>query len=118
MSRRSTWIVAGAIVLGGLIFGLSHVLAQREFRTSPRSGEAPFARYHMVSVNEAEVIIMDVTNGDLFSAKPKDVKPYASRPRPATANSFATDKDKAGYADKKYGVESRAKDLFKDKDRK
>src|SRR5262245_27786345 len=95
MNRHGIWIITGVFVLGALIFGLSHTWAQRDFRTSPRSGDAPFVRYQVVNVNESEVIIMDVTTGDLYSAKAKDVKPYASRPRPTGANTgFGTDKDK------------------------
>jgi hypothetical protein len=80
MNRNGIWIVGGAFVLGAVLFGLSHAFAQRgDFRTSPRSVEPPFARYQVVSVNESEVIILDVTNGDLYSAKPRDVKPIPLR---------------------------------------
>src|SRR5258708_5161959 len=90
MNRRGILLVAGAIVLGALVFGLAQALAQRDFRTTPHSVAVPLVRYQVVNVNDSEVIIMDVTTGDLYSAKPKDVKPYASRPRPPVA----TDKDK------------------------
>jgi hypothetical protein len=116
MNRKGIWIAGGALVLAVLIFGLSGALAQRDFRTSPRTGgDAPFARYQVVSVNESEVILMDVTTGDLYSAKPRDVKPYSSRPRPGT---FHTDKDKApAFFDKDGGDKDRKYD-FKEKDKK
>ena len=83
MDRKSVWIVAGAILLGTLLLSLSTALAQRDFRTEPRPAENGAAHYQVVNVTEGEIIIMDVTTGDLYSAKPRDVKPYDARPRPA-----------------------------------
>ena len=82
MDRKSVWIVAGAILLGTLLLSLSQAFAQRNFRTEPGSSEGRAPRYQVVTVTEGEIIIMDVTTGDLYSAKPRDVKPYEARPRP------------------------------------
>src|SRR5437870_866974 len=84
MDRKNTWIVAGAILLGTTLLGVSLAVAQRDFRTEPRWSETePPAYYQVVNVTDGEIIIMDVTTGDLYSAKPRDVKPYEARPRPA-----------------------------------
>jgi hypothetical protein len=115
MNRKGLWIVAASVVLAALIFGLSHAFAQRDFRTS---GDRPFARYQVVNVNESEVIIMDVTNGDLYSAKAKDVKPYATRPRPAAFRTgLPSDKEKAYYSKEKDKEKAYYKYKEKDKDK-
>jgi hypothetical protein len=67
--------------VGATTFGLSQAIAQRDFRTEPRPADGTFARYVVANVTEGEIIIMDVTTGDLYSAKPRDVKPYEARPR-------------------------------------
>jgi hypothetical protein len=82
MDRKGTWILAAAIVAGFLVLGLTQAVAQRDFRTEPRSADGAPHRYVVVNVTEGEIIIMDTTTGDLYSAKPKDVKPYDARPRP------------------------------------
>jgi hypothetical protein len=82
MDRKNVWTVAGAILLGLLIMSVSLAVAQRDFRTEPRTTEGAPAHYQVVNVTEGEIIIMDVTSGDLYSAKPQDVKPYDARPRP------------------------------------
>jgi hypothetical protein len=81
MDRRSTWIVAGAILLGTTLLGVSLAVAQRDFRTETRWADTGPVRYQVVNVTDGEIIIMDVTTGDLYSAKPRDVKPYDARPR-------------------------------------
>src|SRR5207253_2075122 len=85
MDRKNVWILVGAILLGMFLIGASLAVAQRDFRTEPRSTEAGPARYQVVNVTEGEIIIMDVTTGDLYSAKPRDVKPYDARPRPTAS---------------------------------
>jgi hypothetical protein len=82
MDRKGIWLLATAVVLAATIFGLSQAIAQRDFRTEPRPRDGGPARYQVVNVTEAEIILLDVTTGDLYSAKPKDVKPYDARPRP------------------------------------
>jgi hypothetical protein len=82
MDRKNTWIVAGAILLGTMLLSVSLGVAQRDFRTEPRSANPGPPHYQVVNVAQGEIIIMDVTTGDLYSAKPQDVKPYNARPRP------------------------------------
>ena len=101
MDRKNTWIVAGAILLGTMLLSVSLGVAQRDFRTEPRSGDSGPARYQVVNVTEGEIIIMDVATGDLYSAKPHDVKPYDARPRPSSDKDrrmeMRKDKDKARF---------------------
>ena len=72
----------------------------------PTPSGGPFPRYQVVTVNESEIILLDTTSGDLYSAKPSDVKPYSARPRPGT---FGTEKIGPPMGE--------AKDSGKDKDR-
>lgn len=112
MDRKNVWIVAGAILLGMFLISVSFSVAQRDFRTEPRSPESGSARYQVVNVTEGEVIIMDVTTGDLYSAKPRDVKPYDARPNgPASkmrGRIETKDKEKGGQ------IFERAKEPFRD----
>jgi len=123
MDRKGITIIAVAIVLGAACFAVSQVVAQRDFRTEPRPPGGPPVRYQVVNATEGEIIIMDVTSGDLYSARPKDVKPYSSRPRPAPG--FGThgdiDKDKVEkriFEDKKDFFDKDKKYTFPDKDKK
>jgi hypothetical protein len=112
MNRPTLYVLGGAIVLAALVF-LSHAFAQRDFRTGARpmpSPGGPFPRYQVVTVNESEIILLDSTTGDLYSAKPRDVKPYAARPRPGT---FGTEKIGPPASEDK----DVAKDFAKDKDK-
>src|SRR5262249_43561892 len=87
-------------------------VAQRDFRTDPRPQESEPAHYQVVNVTQGEIIIMDVTTGDLYSAKPRDVKPYDARPRVGASKermrTEIKDKEKAGT------VLERAKHPFRD----
>jgi hypothetical protein len=116
MDRKGIWIIAAAIVLGSVIFGISHATAQRDFRTEGRTMESRFHRYQVVNVSEGEIIIMDVTTGDIYSAKPKDVKPYSARPRPAAR--FPADGDLEKKVDGPF-FKDKAKEerFFKDKEK-
>ncbi len=96
MDRKSVWIVAGAILLGTVLLSLSQAVAQRNFRTEPGPADSRPARYQVVNVTESEIIIMDVTSGDLYAAKPRDVKPYEARPQPARSR----DQDRFEFKDK------------------
>jgi hypothetical protein len=87
MDRKGVIAIAASILAASIIIGLSQAWAQHGFRSDSRP-EGPWPRYVVVNVTEAEVIIMDAATGDLYSAKPTDVKPYATRPRPD--RSFAT----------------------------
>ena len=93
MDRKGVWIIAGTILLGLLAIAGAQALAQRDFRTEPRPPSAEPSRYTVVNVTDGEIIIMDTTTGDLYSAKPRDVKPYDARPsahQPASAFPYTT----------------------------
>jgi hypothetical protein len=79
MGRKWVWLI-GATVLGLLLFVLSNVSAQREFRSEQRIAEGGNGKYQVVQVTENEIIVMDTSTGDLYAAGPKDIKPYSSRP--------------------------------------
>ncbi|SRR6266478_4942587 len=111
MDRKNTWIVAGAILLGTMLLSVSLGVAQREFRTEPRDPEP--AHYQVVNVAQGEIIIMDVTTGDLYSAKPEDVKPYDARRRPTPDKRLEIRKDKDG-PDRHPRFEDNPKDKYKD----
>src|SRR5262244_719512 len=97
MDRQGVGIVASAIVAAATTFGLSQAIAQRDFRTEPRPADGSFARYVVANVTEGEIIIMDVTTGDLYSAKPRDVKPYEARPRGGAGRFPPVDERKDGF---------------------
>jgi hypothetical protein len=119
MDRKSSWLIAATILAGFLILGFSQAIAQREFRTDPRAADSRQPRYQVVNVTEGEIIIMDVTSGDLYSAKPRDVKPYDARPRVEEKRpAFEREKDEKGKVDEKPRFfEDKIKDdgRFKDK---
>jgi hypothetical protein len=102
MDRKGVWIVAAAIVVGATTFGLSQAIAQRDFRTEARPADGNFARYVVANVTEGEIIIMDVTTGDLYSAKPRDVKPYEARPRGSAGRFPQVDERKDGFRDEPF----------------
>src|SRR5947209_19618473 len=87
MDRKSVFVIAAAILAASVIIGLSPTWAQHGFRTDHLAADGTVGRYVVVSVTDAEVIIMDTASGDLYSAKPKDVKPHEARPR---ARSFSS----------------------------
>ena len=87
MDRKSVFVIAAAILAASVIIGLSPTWAQDGFRTDHLAADGTVGRYVVVSVTDAEVIIMDTASGDLYSAKPKDVKPYEARPRPRSFSS-------------------------------
>ncbi len=118
MDRKNVWIVAGAILLGMFLISVSFSIAKRDFRTETRSPESGPARYQVVNVTEGEIIIMDVTTGDLYSAKPRDVKPYDARPHHSASKDRARieikDKEGFGKKDKAGPMFERAKEPFRD----
>jgi hypothetical protein len=83
MDRKNVLALGVAFALGAAAVGLSQALAQRDFRTEPRHESA---RYQVVNVTDGEIILLDTTSGDLYSAKPRDVRPYSERPRPPRGN--------------------------------
>ena len=82
MDRKGVTIIAASILAGALILGLSQAWAQHSFRTDSRASDGAASRYVVVNVADGET-----TSGDLYSAKPKDVKPYETRWRPRTFTS-------------------------------
>ncbi len=112
MDQKNVWIVAGAILLGTVLLSLSQALAQRNFRTEPGSAEGRPARYQVVNVTESEIIIMDVNTGDLYSAKPRDVKPYEARPQQGhfeRPDRFGFKEKDRGFQDKNGGFHGQEK---------
>jgi hypothetical protein len=111
MDRKGVWIIAAAIVTGATTFGLSQAIAQRDFRTESRPADGTFARYVVANVTEGEIIIMDVTTGDLYSAKPRDVKPYEARPRGSAGRFPQAEDRKDRFRDESYKEKSFGKDV-------
>jgi hypothetical protein len=74
MTRQTGWVVGGALLLGLLIYGVSHLSAQRP----PQPG-GEVGRYVVVRSSADVIVIMDTTTGDLYNAVPSDIKPYAAR---------------------------------------
>jgi hypothetical protein len=71
MDRKSIWIVAGAILLGTMLLSVSLAVAQRDFRTEPRSADPGPAHYQVVNVSQGEIIIMDVPLATFTRRNPK-----------------------------------------------
>jgi hypothetical protein len=80
MRRNKGWMIAGLVIAGFLILGLSNVLAQR-FAFQPGMREGDVGRFVVVRSSADLIVIMDTTNGNLYSAGPSDIKPYAARTR-------------------------------------
>src|SRR5262245_47979076 len=86
MDRKAVWILAGAIVRGFSIFGVTQLSAQRPQpgdgppRDGPPPGGAP-ARFQVVRATPDVIILLDTTTGDLYNAVPSDIKPYNARTR-------------------------------------
>jgi hypothetical protein len=116
MDRRNIWMVAGSMLLGMMLLSLAQAFAQRNFRTEPGSRESGTAHYQVVNVTEGEIIIMDTTTGDLYSAKPRDVKPYETRLRPTQSREPLRPefKDKDGFRKKAEDFKDRFPDTRKD----
>jgi len=112
MERKGTWIIAGAVLLGFAVCGLSYVFAQRaDFAVERGRGE--IGRYQVVRSNEEVIILLDTTTGDLYKATPSDIKPFNQRPRPEgrvgdrEGDGFKDVKGRKGF---KEDVERRFKD--------
>jgi hypothetical protein len=80
MDRKNAWIIAGSVVAGFLVLGLTLVFAQR-FPSEEREKAGVVGRYQAVRVTADAVLLLDTVTGDLYTAVPRDIKPYDSRPR-------------------------------------
>jgi len=84
MASKTAWVtllVAG--VAGVLLFGSVASFAQRDFRG--RGSASEVGRFQAVNVSRGEIILLDTSTGELFTAGPKDIKPLSVRGR-ATNN--------------------------------
>jgi hypothetical protein len=80
MDRKNTWILAGAIVVGFLAFGLTQLSAQR-FPGDGRGGESMVGRYQVVRSSPDVILLLDTVTGDLYSASREDILPSSARQR-------------------------------------
>jgi len=106
MDRKNTWILAGAIVVGFLAFGLTQLSAQR-FPGDGRGGESMVGRYQVVRSSPDVSLLLDSVTGDLYSASREDILPSSARQRGGRGLEGDTRKDgfKKGFS----------KDISKDK---
>lgn len=123
MTRTHVWLLIAGAVLGVTGLCLTQALARRDFVIPPAAAKAavPGARYQVVTVNETEIILLDVITGDLYSAKARDVKPYSARPRVDGSRGFSTelkDEMKKDYVkDLKFTDKGGIKEKFDYKDK-
>jgi hypothetical protein len=109
MNRLGIWVIAALLFVGLVIVAfLPRGTAQREGR--PES--LGTGRFVVVSTSPGEIIIMDSSTGDLFSAKPPDVRPYSTRGRPGGRPEM--DRDGIFSRDKDRKVDGPPRDLRKD----
>jgi hypothetical protein len=80
MDRKNVWILAGAIVLGFLAFGLTQLSAQR-FPGDGRGGEGMVGRYQVVRSSPEVILLLDTVTGELYSAGREDIRPSSARNR-------------------------------------
>jgi hypothetical protein len=109
MSRVRFWVAISVVALVAGALGLSGVMAQRfQPMAMPVIPFGEVGRYQVVSHGADGIILLDTTNGELYRAKPEDVKPYSARPRPPRdipleldnrRGGPRTDKDKDGRPD-------------------
>jgi len=81
MDRKNAWIVAGSVVAGFFVLGLTQLFAQRfahDERSAPAAGAV--GRYQVVRATAEVVTLLDTVTGDLYNAVPTDLKPYNTRP--------------------------------------
>src|SRR4051794_28567235 len=79
MNQRATYLAGGLIALAVLVVGFAHLSAQR-FPGPEAIGGA--GRYVVACSSPDVIILLDTATGDLYNATPREIKPYASRPRP------------------------------------
>jgi hypothetical protein len=78
MDRKNTYILAGAIVLGFLAFGLTQLSAQR-FPGDGRGGEGMVGRYQVARSSPEAILLLDTVTGELYSASRDDIRPTSAR---------------------------------------
>src|SRR5438093_11567064 len=78
MDRKNAFILGGAIVLGFLVLGLTQALAQR-YPPDPPGPGGPVGRFQVVRANADVIVLLDTKTGDLYSALPRDIRPYNAR---------------------------------------
>lgn len=80
MDRKNVCILAGAIVLGFLVLGLTQSSAQR-FPGDGRGGEGMVGRYQVVRSSPEIILLLDTVSGELYSAGRDDIRPASARNR-------------------------------------
>lgn len=103
MDRKSALIVAGSVVVGFLVLGLTQVWAQR-FPPDER-GARGAGRYQVVRANADVIVLLDTTTGDLYSALPRDIQPYNARFR--SDGKYYKDTIKEDFRDEKKDADFR-----------
>jgi hypothetical protein len=128
MDRKNAWIVAGALVVGFFVLGLTQLFAQRFAHDERTTPSGAVGRYQVVRASAEVITLLDTVTGDLYNAVPTDLKPYNTRPRgdrgaPAWgAKEKGYDKEKPAYTDKDGGKDRNfkktdAKPFYPEKDK-
>jgi hypothetical protein len=119
MDRKSTWIVAGALVVGFFVLGLTQLFAQRFAHDERATPAGAVGRYQVVRASAEVITLLDTVTGDLYNAVPTDLRPYNSRPRgdrgtPAWGSKEKQTDATPNYKDKDGGKDRNfQKDAFK-----
>jgi hypothetical protein len=114
MDRKNAWILAGAIVLGFLIFGLTQLSAQR-FPGDGRGGEGMVGRYQVVRSSPEVILLLDTVTGELYSAGREDIRPSSARNR--GGRGFEEGMGKEGFQKRRIDDLENRKFEFDDKSR-
>lgn len=81
MERNNGKMLAGVILLGFVILGISNLFAQRFPGNRSAMGPGGIGRFQVVQASGGTIILLDTVTGDLYRAGERDVKPYKDRPR-------------------------------------
>jgi hypothetical protein len=128
MDHKNTWIMAGALLVGLFVLGLTQLFAQRFAHDERATPAGAVGRYQVVRASAEVITLLDTVTGDLYNAVPTDLKPYNSRPRgdraaPAwgtkekAADSIPQYKDKDGGKDRNFKKVD-AKPSYPDKEKR
>jgi hypothetical protein len=100
--NKTTWVLVCLLPLGGLLFGLGRLSADRP---PPAGQEGDVGRFVLARASSNSIVILDTVTGDLYRAGVEDVKPYAARPRfvDHPRHDDRPFKDKADFKDKDKG---------------